>query len=132
MGSTLEPDASTLLSNSESRDPNGNEAILTKGQAESRMTHDIEAEFAVASDVRELILQWTAKWNAREDEGASVVGKSLSAVFSLFADEADGLELFEPKSGETDRGPCGIQRKKGGIPESAELGAPLLDRRLGT
>ncbi len=101
-----------LFNHAEPRLPNRDEAILTKGEAESRMSGYIEKELTVASGVGELILRWATKWNPTENEGASVVGESLPAVVSLFADEADGLELLEPELRKANGRQCGLKRSE--------------------
>ena len=61
---TVEVNDTTPLLHGKGGDPDGDETILTKGQAKSRMTRDIEEELAVAAGVVELIVRRSAKWNA--------------------------------------------------------------------
>jgi hypothetical protein len=108
----------SLLLHGKGGNPDRDEVILTKGQAESGMAGDIKKEFPVAPGVGELVFGWAAKWDATKNEGPSVVSESLPTVFSLFADQADGLELLEPKLRKADRRECGLKRSERHITRS--------------
>jgi hypothetical protein len=83
-------DSASLL-HGESYDADGDEAILTIGRDESRITSNVEEEFPVLSGIRQLVFRRTTKWNAADNEGSSVKSEFLLAVLSFFADEADCL-----------------------------------------
>ena len=85
---------------------------MTKGQAESGVTCDVEEECTIASGEAELVFWWAAERNATEHEGTSIEGELLLALLSLFADKADSLELFDPESGDPNRGQYGLNRSK--------------------
>jgi hypothetical protein len=98
--------------NIESRYPDGNKAILTKGQAEIGVPSNIEEEFAVAPSERKLMFWWAAKWNTTVHKWSGIVGELLLAVFSLLPDEADCLKLFDPEFREANGRQYRLNRSK--------------------
>jgi len=86
LGRALEADDTAFLPHGESGYPNGNEAVLTKGKAESRVTRDIEKELPVASGVSELVFRWAAQGDTAKDERSGVVSQLLVAALSRLAD----------------------------------------------
>jgi hypothetical protein len=76
------------------------------------MGGDFQDEIAIAPSVDELVFRWLAQREAAQDEGPGIVTDLLRAMFSLVPDELNGVELFEPLLGDTDRGKNGLQRHK--------------------
>ena len=94
----------------EGRHPNGNEAILAKGQPVTRVPDDIQAEAAVAPGMGELVRRRSPQRKATEDERTSMVGELLVADSAFLVHQANGIELFDFAFGETDRGQYGLKR----------------------
>ncbi len=116
LGSTVKVDGAGPLLYRQGGNPNGDQAILPKGQTESGVPGDIKGEFPIASAVSELVSRWAAKRNATENERSGVVGKFLVAVLSILADQADGLQLFELELREAKGGQYGLKPKRRHLP----------------
>jgi hypothetical protein len=90
------------LKHGERGDLNGNETVLAKGQAETRVPDDIESKFAIAPGVSQLMRWGSPQGNAAEDEESGVVGDLLLAIPAFLVHEANGIELFDLLLSETE------------------------------
>ena len=59
------------------------------------MGGDCEEESAVAAGMAKLAFRRATKRNATEDERTGAKGEFLLAVFSLFADDLDGIQMLQ-------------------------------------
>ena len=85
---TLEVNDPGLLFYGQRGHPDGDQAILSIGQAESWMSCNLKDEAAVASGVDELVCGRPAQWKPAENERPGVVRYLLGASVSLLACEA--------------------------------------------
>ena len=87
--STRKMDCTVFLLDRKRGDPDGNEAVLTKGQTEVRMCSDLEEVPSVVPGICKLTSGWAAKRNAAKAKGASIECKLLLVQFALFTDKGD-------------------------------------------
>ena len=64
------------------------------------MGDDLQKELAVLTTMNQLAGRRTAQGESAEHEWAGVVRQFLLSIPTLFSDELDGVELFEPQLGE--------------------------------
>jgi hypothetical protein len=91
--------ASPLYSN-----PDGDQPVLAEWQAIVRMGNDVKEEFAIAATMDKLGGRWPAKRESAENKRPSVEGEFLPAAGTLFADQANRLDLLQPPFGNSDGG----------------------------
>ena len=85
-----------LLFQGQCGQPDWDEAILSIGQAEPRMSSDFKDEDAVVSGVDELVCGRPAKRKSAEHKWPRVKGNLLLMILALLANEMDAIELLEP------------------------------------
>ena len=90
-----EPDNIGLLAYCQRGNPNWDEAILPVGQSRIRMGDDVKEKFPVPPAMHLMSGGWTPERKPTENEWPRVEGKFLVAMRSLFADEADRVELLD-------------------------------------
>ena len=76
------------------------------------MPDDIKGELSIAPGMCELRYRGAPQRDAAKDEGASMVGEFLLAVFALLADEADCIELPAFAFRKAERWEYGLNRGK--------------------
>ncbi len=70
-------DDSAILLESERRDPDRDEPILTVRQTKARMAGDFKEEFSVPAEVGKLVSRWTAERDPAENERPGIVSELL-------------------------------------------------------
>ena len=86
-----------LLLHGQRRDPDRNQAILAEGQTKTWMGDNLQKELAVLATMNQLPGRGAAQGESAEHEWAGVVRQLLLSIPTLFSDELDGVELFEPQ-----------------------------------
>lgn len=102
LGACIEMDLTCLVPDGQSGNPNRNEPVLAEGQAELRMSGDLQEETAVSACMQKLILWRPTERDAAEHERSSIVGEILLPVVSLLANESNRFEMFETAFRDTD------------------------------
>lgn len=80
--------------------PNGDEAVLSVGQAKLWVGRDLKDEGAVVSGIDELVCGRPTQWKSAQNKGPGVVRYLLRATVALLAHELDRFELLEAAFGD--------------------------------
>jgi hypothetical protein len=91
-----------LLPEREGGNPDGDEAILAKGQTEIGMADNVKEEFSIAPSMNELILGQGTQGNAAEHKGPGVEGNFLFALLTMFSNHQDRVDLLCPSGCDPD------------------------------
>ena len=94
---------STLLPDSECRDPDRDQAVLAVGKAVARVCRNFEEEAPVVASVGQLFLRRAAKRDPAEHKRPGVVSEFLLARLQLIADKLNSLQVFQSALRDADR-----------------------------
>ena len=97
-------DGAASLLYGECGNPDRDQPVLAEWQAIVRMGNDVKEEFAVAAAMNKLKGWWPAKRKSAENERPRVEGEILAAAGTLFADQANRLDLLQPPFGDSNGG----------------------------
>ena len=93
-GWALEMNDAALLFDSQSGQPNRDEAILPVRQTEPRMSGDLKDQHSVAPSVDELVCGRPAKRKSAQHKRPRVKGNLLLMILPLLTDEVDAIEVL--------------------------------------
>jgi len=100
-------DGATFLLHGQSGYPDGNQPILSEGQAKLGVRRDLQKELSVPSRMGQLTRFRAAERQAAEDKRPCVESEFLLSGVALLAGKVDRFELPEPPFRHTDGGKTG-------------------------